>query len=179
MFVFASLVYIASTWHLFLHLTLNAAALHLHGACSYSAHAPMLFLHCKFSYFPLTFFCIILFFCVLICSWNQCLVVSLILLFYLCKFWYSFVLALHVSNFLGLFLFHVLCKCNLFGFYITLIISVSFFFSFLSFVVYFILFIMSTTMKKVCNGGSTNLVLEVLKNILPITSVFSLLPNNC
>jgi hypothetical protein len=25
-------------------------------------------------------------------------------------------------------------------------------------------------MKKVCSGGSTNLVLEVLKNILPITS---------
>jgi hypothetical protein len=45
-----------------------------------------------------------------------------------------------------------------------------FFFSFLSFVVYFILFIMSTTMKKVCNGGFTNLVLEVFKNILPIAS---------
>jgi hypothetical protein len=25
-------------------------------------------------------------------------------------------------------------------------------------------------MKKVCSGGSTNLVLEVLKNILPITT---------
>jgi hypothetical protein len=28
---------------------------------------------------------------------------------------------------------------------------------------------MSTTMKKVCSGCSTDLVLEVLKNILPIT----------
>jgi hypothetical protein len=46
----------------------------------------------------------------------------------------------------------------------------SFFFSFLSFVVYFILLIMSTTMKKVHSGGSTNLVLEVLKNILPVAS---------
>jgi hypothetical protein len=68
------------------------------------------------------------------------------------------------------FLFDVLCRCNLSGFYITFIISTSFFFSFLSFVVYFILFIMSTTMKKVCSGGSTDLVLEVLKNTLPIAS---------
>jgi hypothetical protein len=29
---------------------------------------------------------------------------------------------------------------------------------------------MSTTMKKVCSGSSTNLVLEVLKNILPLAS---------
>jgi hypothetical protein len=46
----------------------------------------------------------------------------------------------------------------------------NFFFSFLSFVVYFILFIMYTTIKKVYSGGSTNLVLEVLKNILPVAS---------
>jgi hypothetical protein len=68
------------------------------------------------------------------------------------------------------FLFNALCKCNLSRFYITFIISTSFFFSFLPFVVYFILFIMSTTMKKVCSGGSTDLVLEVLKNTLPIAS---------
>jgi hypothetical protein len=43
----------------------------------------------------------------------------------------------------------------------------SFFFSFLSLVVYFILF---TTMKMVCNGVSTYLVLEVLKNILLVAS---------
>ncbi len=144
---------IASTWRLFLQCACTAIVFAL-----------------QISYFPLTFFCIILFFWVLICSWNQCLVVSLNLLFYLCKFLYYSVLALHVSNFLGFFLFDVLCKCNLFGFYITHIVLVSFFFSFLSFVVYFILFIMSTTMKKVCSGGSTDLVLEVLKNILPITS---------
>jgi hypothetical protein len=138
MSMFASLAYIALPWHLFLHLAFNAIASHVHCACSYIAHAPLLFLHHKFSCFPLAFFCIILFFCVLICSWNQCLVVSLTILFYLCKFLYSFVLVLHVSNFLGFFLFDVLCKCNLFGFYITFIVSMSFFFSFLSFVVYFI-----------------------------------------
>jgi hypothetical protein len=53
---------------------------------------------------------------------------SLTLLFDLCKFLYSFVLVLHVSNFLGFFLFDVLCKCNFSGFYITFIVLVSFFF---------------------------------------------------
>ncbi len=66
--MFASLVNIALPWHLFLHLAFNATASHLHGACSYIAHAALLFLHHKFSCFPLAFFGIILFFCVLICS---------------------------------------------------------------------------------------------------------------
>jgi len=101
--MFASLAYITLPWHLFLHLTFNATASHLHGTCSYNAHAPLLFLHHKFSCFPLTFFCIIYFFGVLICFLNQCLVVSLPFLFDLCKFLYSFVLVLHVSNFLGFF----------------------------------------------------------------------------
>ncbi len=135
-------VYISCLHHIakafVLHLTFNVTASHLHGACSYIPHAPLLFLHHKFSCFLLAFFCIILFFCVLICSWNQCLVVSFTLLFYLCKFFYSFVLVLHVSNFLGFFLFHVLCKCNLFGFYITFIVSMNF--SFPSFHLLFILF---------------------------------------
>jgi hypothetical protein len=133
----ASFAYIALPWHLFLHLTFNATASHLHGTYSYIAHAPLLFLHHKFSCFPFALFYIILFFYVLICSWNQCLVVSLTLLYDLCKFLYSFVLVLHVSNFLGFFLFDVLCRCNFFGFYITYIVLVSFSFSFLSFVVFF------------------------------------------
>jgi hypothetical protein len=70
----ASLAYISLPWHLFLHLAFNATASHLHGACSYIAHAPLFFLHHTFSYFPLLF-CIILFIFVLICSWNQFLVV--------------------------------------------------------------------------------------------------------
>ncbi len=101
---------------------------------------------------------------------KSMLVVSLTLLFDLCKFLYSSILVSHGSNFLGFFLFDVLCRCNLSGFYITFIVSMSFFFSFLSFVAYSILFIMSATMEKVCNGGFTYLVLEVLKNILHVAS---------
>jgi hypothetical protein len=56
MSMFASLAYIALPWHLFLHLAFNATASHLNGACSYIAHAPLLFLHHKFSCIPLVFF---------------------------------------------------------------------------------------------------------------------------
>jgi hypothetical protein len=56
MSMFASLLYIALSWHLFLHLAFNATASHLHGAWSYIAHAPLLFLHHKFCCFPLGLF---------------------------------------------------------------------------------------------------------------------------
>ncbi len=154
-FIFTSTSSVNASCHicLSLHLLLTS---HCHGICFcilpsmqphhiYMVLVPTLHMHhccfciTKFSCFPLVFFFI--FFNVLICSWNQCLVVSLIIWFDLCKFLYSFVLVLQVSNFLGFYLFNVLCRCNFFGFYNTFIVSMIFFFSFLSFFVYFILFI--------------------------------------
>jgi len=134
-----------------LHLLFTS---HCHGICFcispsmqpqhiYMALVPTMHMHhycfciTNFAAFLLPFFASF-FFGVLICSWNQCLVVSLTFLLDLCKFLYSFVLVLHVSNFLGFFLFDVLCKCNLFGFYITFIVLVNF--SFPSFHLLFILF---------------------------------------
>jgi hypothetical protein len=112
-FVFASRLQcncITSTWRLFLHCTCTAVL--------FASHIFLLssfFLH-HFIYLCFNMFLKSIFSC------------SLTLLFDLCKFLYSFVLVLHVSNFLGIFLFDVLCKCNFSGFYITFIIFVSFFF---------------------------------------------------
>ncbi len=156
-FVFASCLqcnHITSTWCLFLHCTCTviifASQIFLLSSCLFLHHFVFLcfdmFLKSMFSCFINYFIWIVQVF-VFFCFGFACFKFS----------WF--------------FLFDVLCRCNLFRFYITFIVSMSFFFSFFSFVVYFILFIMSTTMKKVCCGGSTNLVLEVLNNILPVASI--------
>jgi hypothetical protein len=90
LFMSTSLAYNLSTWCSILHLTFITTPSHLHGACFYITCASLLFLHHKCSYFPLTFFYIILFFCVnLLCSWS-----------YFINFCVQFV---YVSKFLGFF----------------------------------------------------------------------------
>ncbi len=92
---------------------------HPHAACFYIAHASLLLVHCKFSCFPPTIFCMLFcFFNVLICSSNY-LAILLTILFDLCKFLSSSIFFFTYFKVFWFCLFDVLCKCNLSRFYFT------------------------------------------------------------
>lgn len=128
-FPFAFLAYIVLTWCLFLHLTLIITTSCWHDICFCIVHVPLLCFYSHLPFFLHHFFFVCL---AMLLKLFGCFIISL---FDLCK--------LLCSNFgftrFKVFLFHMLCRCNSFGFYVIFFVLMILF-SFFSFHFMFYLF---------------------------------------